>query len=58
MNLDFYDADILSWFMKDYKDKFLETAMDFGENELEAAETYQRIYKKVVNECHKEFKHK
>lgn len=54
MKLDFYESDVLAWFLRERKSEFLQCAGDFGYDEDEAESLRLKICGKVLVEFHRE----
>jgi hypothetical protein len=48
VKLNFTEADVLAWFLKDYKSQFLRCADEFGHEKAEAEELHENIRMKIV----------
>jgi hypothetical protein len=48
VKLNFIEADVLAWFLKDYKTQFLKCADEFGHEKAEAEELHESIRMKIV----------
>ncbi len=48
MRLNFIEADVLAWFLKDYKAQFLKCADEFGYEKAEAEDLHENIRMKIV----------
>lgn len=43
MKLDFYEADMLAWFLRDFKDEFIECAEDFGWETIDGEKYHAKL---------------
>ena len=48
MKLNFNEADVLAWFLKDYEAQFIKCADEFGYEKAEAEEMHESIRMKIV----------
>lgn len=50
MKLDFYEADVLAWFLREQKSQFIKCADEFGYDSDEATDMHHTICRKVLDE--------
>ena len=54
VKLDFYESDVLAWFLREQKTKFVRCANDFGYEDDEAKQMHDEIHKRIVDCCLKQ----
>jgi hypothetical protein len=54
MKLDFYEADMLAFFLRQTKEDFVECAMDFGWELQDAQQFHEDLLKKTLKNLFKE----
>ena len=54
MRLDFYESDVLAWFLREREDEFLQCADDFGYDEDAAKYLLSQIRGKIFGDWHRE----
>lgn len=50
MKLEFYEADMLAWFLRDFKDEFIECAENFGWETFDAEKFHDKLTKKIIDQ--------
>jgi hypothetical protein len=50
VKLDFYEADVLVWFLREQKSQFIKCADEFGYEQDEAADMHDTICRKALDE--------
>lgn len=53
MKLDFYEADVLAWFLRDFKDEFIECAEDFGWETFDAEKFHDKLMAMAMKDFNK-----
>jgi hypothetical protein len=57
VKLDFYEADVLAWFLREQKSQFIKCADEFGYDPDEAADMHDTICRKALDELFVAIRH-